>query len=85
MVTAGNKKPVRPWRLILTPLARGVAPDYSGAAHPGLTKPVDFTVRPSLERVKVKRFVYNINNINYIYLFYSSISSCWFYCLVACV
>jgi hypothetical protein len=74
MVTAGNKKPVRPWRPILTPLSQGVAPDYSGTAHPGLTKPVSFNVRPSFGRIKVKLSVYNINNINYIY-FLSSLES----------
>ncbi len=78
MVTAGNKKPVRPWRPILTPLSQGVAPDYSGAALPGLTKPVSSNLKLSLRRVKVKLSVYNVNNINYIYYFsYARISFGW--------
>lgn len=43
-MTAGNKKPVRPRRPILTLLSQGVAPAYAGAASPGLTKPVTFTL-----------------------------------------
>ena len=45
MVNADNKKPVRPWWPILTLLTQGIAPDYSGAAFPGLTKPVIFKLR----------------------------------------
>ena len=75
MVTAGNKKPVRLWRPILTPLAQGVAPAYAGAALPGLTKPVNSNLKLSLRRVKVKVSVCNMNNINYIYYFlYARIS-----------
>jgi len=51
---AGNKKPVRPRRPILTPLSQGIAPDYSGAAFPGLTKPVNSSVKPLLGSVKAK-------------------------------
>jgi hypothetical protein len=51
---AGNKKPVRPRRPILTPLARGIAPDYSGAAFPGLTKPVAISLKPPLMSVNMK-------------------------------
>jgi hypothetical protein len=53
-MTAGNKKPVRPRRPILTLLTQGVAPDYSGAAFPGLTKPVIFSVKPLSGSVKAK-------------------------------
>lgn len=51
---AGNKKPVRPRWPILTPLSQGIAPAYAGAASPGLTKPVNFSVKPPLRSVKMK-------------------------------
>ena len=52
MMNAGNKKPVRPRRPILTLLTQGIAPAYAGAASPGLTKPVVFNVNLPSSSVK---------------------------------